>query len=34
MDEPTRALDPISTARIEELIGGLRKEVTIGIVTQ
>ncbi len=33
MDEPTSALDPISTAKIEELIGALRKEVTIVIVT-
>jgi phosphate transport system ATP-binding protein len=33
MDEPTSALDPISTAKIEELIGELRSEVTIVIVT-
>jgi len=33
MDEPTSALDPISTARIEELIGELKREVTIVIVT-
>jgi phosphate transport system ATP-binding protein len=33
MDEPTSALDPISTAKIEELIGELKKEVTVIIVT-
>jgi len=33
MDEPTSALDPISTARIEELLGELKKEVTVVIVT-
>lgn len=33
MDEPTSALDPISTARIEELLGELKKEVTVIIVT-
>jgi phosphate transport system ATP-binding protein len=33
MDEPTSALDPISTARIEELIGELKKSVSIVIVT-
>ncbi|MDQ0417222.1 phosphate transport system ATP-binding protein [Croceifilum oryzae] len=33
MDEPTSALDPISTAKIEELIGELRKQYTIVIVT-
>lgn len=33
MDEPTSALDPISTAHIEELIGGLKKIVTVVIVT-
>jgi phosphate transport system ATP-binding protein len=33
MDEPTSALDPIATGRIEELIGELRKEFTIIIVT-
>ena len=32
-DEPTSALDPISTARIEELIGELRRDYTIVIVT-
>jgi phosphate transport system ATP-binding protein len=33
LDEPTSALDPISTARIEELIGELRQRFTIVIVT-
>ena len=33
MDEPASALDPISTARIEELIHELKKEYTIVIVT-
>ncbi len=33
MDEPASALDPISTAKIEELIRELKKEVTIIIVT-
>ena len=33
LDEPTSALDPISTMRIEELIGELKKEFTIAIVT-
>lgn len=33
MDEPASALDPRSTARIEELIGELRKDYTIVIVT-
>ena len=33
MDEPASALDPIATARIEELIVELRKEFTIVIVT-
>jgi len=33
MDEPASALDPRSTARIEELIGELRKDYTIIIVT-
>jgi phosphate transport system ATP-binding protein len=32
-DEPCSALDPISTARIEELIDELRSEYTIAIVT-
>lgn len=32
-DEPTSALDPIATARIEELVGELKKRVTIIIVT-
>jgi phosphate transport system ATP-binding protein len=33
MDEPCSALDPKSTARVEELIGELRNEFTILIVT-
>jgi phosphate transport system ATP-binding protein len=33
MDEPTSALDPQATARIEELIGELRGDYTIIIVT-
>jgi phosphate transport system ATP-binding protein len=32
-DEPCSALDPISTAKIEELIDGLSKDYTIAIVT-
>jgi phosphate transport system ATP-binding protein len=32
-DEPTAALDPIATARIEELISSLRERVTVVIVT-
>jgi len=33
MDEPASALDPISTSRIEDLIGELKREYTIVIVT-
>ena len=33
LDEPTSALDPISTAKIEELIGELKQRYTIMIVT-
>ena len=33
MDEPASALDPISTAKIEDLIYELKKKVTIVIVT-
>jgi len=33
MDEPTSALDPISTLKVEELIGKLKKDFTIVIVT-
>jgi phosphate transport system ATP-binding protein len=33
MDEPTSALDPIATARIEELLLGLKSSYTIAIVT-
>jgi phosphate transport system ATP-binding protein len=32
-DEPCSALDPISTAKIEELIDELKKDYTIVIVT-
>lgn len=33
LDEPCSALDPIATARIEELLDELRKELTIVMVT-
>ncbi len=33
MDEPTSALDPISTSRIEDLVGELKSRYTIVIVT-
>ena len=33
MDEPASALDPISTAKVEELIHELKKQYTIVIVT-
>ena len=33
MDEPASALDPIATAKIEELIRELREQLTIIIVT-
>ena len=33
MDEPASALDPLSTAKVEELIHQLRKNYTIVIVT-
>ncbi len=33
MDEPTSALDPISTSRIEDLMGELKEQYTIVIVT-
>ncbi len=33
MDEPTSALDPLATMKIEELIGLLKKDYTIIIVT-
>ncbi|MDA8353821.1 MAG: phosphate ABC transporter ATP-binding protein PstB [Firmicutes bacterium] len=33
MDEPTSALDPISTSKIEELLGELKEKYTIVIVT-
>jgi phosphate transport system ATP-binding protein len=33
MDEPCSALDPVATLKIEELIGQLKQQVTIAIVT-
>jgi phosphate transport system ATP-binding protein len=33
MDEPASALDPASTLRVEELIGELKDEYTVVIVT-
>jgi phosphate transport system ATP-binding protein len=33
MDEPASALDPVSTAKIEELMFELKKDYTIVIVT-
>ncbi len=33
MDEPASALDPVSTARLEELIVQLRRDYTIAVVT-
>ena len=33
LDEPCSALDPISTARVEELIDELKRQYTIAIVT-
>ena len=33
MDEPCSALDPIATARIEELLFSLKKNLTVVIVT-
>jgi phosphate transport system ATP-binding protein len=33
MDEPCSALDPIATAKVEELIAELRENYTIAIVT-
>jgi len=33
MDEPTSAIDPVATARIEELIESLKNKYTIAIVT-
>jgi phosphate transport system ATP-binding protein len=33
MDEPTSAIDPVATARIEELVGRLKSRYTIVIVT-
>ena len=34
MDEPTSALDPISTLKIEDLMGELKKNYTVVIVTR
>ena len=33
MDEPTSALDPLSTMKVEDLIGELKRTVTIVLVT-
>ena len=33
MDEPTSALDPISTLRVEELMGELKRKYTVVVVT-
>ena len=33
MDEPASALDPIATAKIEDLVSELRNDLTIVIVT-
>jgi len=33
LDEPCSALDPVSTAKVEDLIGSLKKDYTIIIVT-
>jgi len=33
MDEPASALDPIATSKIEDLIGGLKKQYSVVIVT-
>lgn len=33
MDEPASALDPIATSKIEDLIGELKKQYTVIIVT-
>ena len=33
MDEPTAALDPISTEKVEALVHELRSEITVAIVT-
>ena len=33
MDEPTSALDPLSTSKIEDLVGELKNQYTIIIVT-
>jgi phosphate transport system ATP-binding protein len=33
MDEPASALDPIATSKIEDLIGELKRDYTVVIVT-
>ncbi|MCJ7821127.1 MAG: ATP-binding cassette domain-containing protein, partial [Bacteroidales bacterium] len=33
MDEPTSALDPVATAKIEDLLGELKKQYTLVLVT-
>jgi phosphate transport system ATP-binding protein len=33
MDEPTSALDPIASSKIEELVNGMKKDLTVVIVT-
>jgi phosphate transport system ATP-binding protein len=33
MDEPTSALDPIASSKIEELVHGMKKDLTVIIVT-
>ena len=33
MDEPTSALDPIASSKIEELAYGMKKDLTVVIVT-
>ncbi|MGA7543718.1 MAG: phosphate ABC transporter ATP-binding protein PstB [Nitrososphaeraceae archaeon] len=33
MDEPTSALDPIASSKIEELVHGMKKDLTVVIVT-
>jgi phosphate transport system ATP-binding protein len=33
MDEPTSAIDPVATARIEDLVEELKKDYTVVIVT-
>ena len=33
MDEPTSALDPIASSKIEELVHGMKRDLTVVIVT-